>query len=567
MRIKPALALTALLGAALAGSLAASPAAAQQTAPPFTAERFRSHVTFLADDLLEGRETGSRGHEIAARYVASQFAAAGLAPGGGDGSWFQRITFQKTERGETPGAITVIDPARGAAAGERRWENATDVLVWTNANEPSQDISAPLVFVGYGVENARFGFDDYRGLDAKGKIVVVLRGFPKGLPSEEGAHLAATKLKTAEQHGAIGVISIATLQSAKTRSWAQNVAASADGADYAWMDSTGKAHVEAPGIRASGALNTPAAEAVFSGAPRTLAAVLREADKPGGTPRGFALKTRLRVQTTSRSEHVTSPNVVGILRGADPALRDQYVVLSAHLDHLGMAPESKDKPGADRIYNGALDNAAGVATMLEVARAAASAPTRPRRSIIFIATTGEERGLLGADYYAQNPTVPIGQIVGNVDLDMPVLLYPFTDLVAFGANHSSFGRLVAEAVAPMGVALSPDPMPEQGLFTRSDHYQFVRQGVPAIFFATGYANGGQKAWETFLNGGYHEPNDDVTQKIDWDSGARFAEANYRVTRAMADADQPPLWLQGDFFGDTFAPGRARAPAPPAPPKR
>jgi Zn-dependent M28 family amino/carboxypeptidase len=269
---------------------------------------------------------------------------------------------------------------------------------------------------------------------------------------------------------------------------------------------------------------------------------------------------------TSQSSEVTSPNVVGILPGSDPTLAQQYVALSAHLDHLGLADARQGGTSGDRVNNGALDNAAGIATMLEVARAMAESPQRPRRSLLFLASTAEERGLLGADYFARHPTVPISRIVGNVDLDMPLLLYPFTDVVAFGAEHSALGRLVADAVAPMGVKLSPDPMPEQGIFTRSDHYMFVKQGVPAVFLATGFANGGEKAWGEFLGGNYHHPGDDLGQKIDWRSGARFAEVNYRITRAMADAETPPLWIEGDFFGDAFAPGAPRAPRRQIPPR-
>src|SRR3546814_5437989 len=221
-------------------------------------------------------------------------------------------------------------------------------------------------------------------------------------------------------------------------------------------------------------------------------------------------------------------------------------------------PKPGDAPDKDRINNGALDKAAGISTMLEVARAVAESDAKPRRSIVFLASTGEEKGLLGADYYAQNPTVPAKQIVGNVDLDMPLLLYPFTDVIAFGADHSTLGPLVAKAVAPMGVTLIPDPMPEQGIFTRSDHYMFVKQGVPAVFLATGYGNGGEEAWKTFLSGNYHHPGDDMSQKIDWQAGARFAEANYRIARAMADSDTPPLWYKGDYFGNLFAPDAKKA---------
>jgi Zn-dependent M28 family amino/carboxypeptidase len=542
-----------LLGS-VASVVVCSAIAAQPAQPTFSPQRVKAHVTFLADDLLEGRDTGSRGHEIAARYVASQFAAFGLEPGGEGGGWYQRITFQRTERGADRGTITI-----SGAADEQKYLNGGDVLVGLNAREAQLDLTAELVFVGYGVEDPRFKLDDYRGLDVKGKVVVVLRGFPKGLPSEEGAHISASKDLAAEKHGAIAMVAIATRLSEKTRPW-KNILQYANDPDYAWVAPDGVVHQEAAGIRAGALLNGPAADAVFAGSGHSLAAIRKEADKEMGMPRGFALHTRVRIQIESTSQRVTSPNVVGILPGSDPKLAAQYVVLSGHLDHLGIKNvDANDQPDADHIYNGALDNAAGVATLLEVARACAAAPDKPRRSIVFLASTGEEKGLLGADYYARHPTVPISQIVGNVDLDMPVLLYPFTDVIAFGANHSSFGKLVADAVAPMNIHLSPDPMPEQGIFTRSDHYMFVKQGVPAVFFVTGYANGGEQAWGEFFANAYHSPKDDLNQKIDWEAGARFVEANYRITRSMADSDAPPRWNQGDYFGDTFAPTAARAP--------
>jgi hypothetical protein len=527
-------------------------ASAQPAEPTFTPERVRAHVAFLADDLLEGRDTGSRGHEIAARYVASQFEAFGLKPAGDEGTWYQRVTFQQTEPGADKGSVTITGPA-----GEMRFAHAGDVIVGLNPNEPKVDLSASLVFVGYGLEDKRFRLNDYRGLDVKGKVVVTLRGFPKGMPSEEGAHLAATKEEFAQRHGAIGMLSVATLQADQAVPWARRLEYAND-PEFAWVARDGRVHQDAPGIRAIAGLHGPAAQAVFTGAARSLKSILSEADKSGVSPRGFALKTSVRIQVDSRGQRVSSPNVIGVLPGSDPALADEYVVLSAHLDHLAMKAPVKDDPDADLISNGALDNAAGVATMLEVARAAAAAPVKPRRSILFLATTAEEKGLLGADYFARHPTVPISKIVGDVDLDMPLLLYPFTDVIAFGAAHSSFGKLVAEAVAPMNIRLSPDPMPEQGIFTRSDHYMFVKQGVPAVFFVTGYANGGEKMWGEFLQGNYHSPKDDLKQKIDWDAGARFAEANYRVTRAMADGERP-LWIEGDYFGDTFAPTAPRAP--------
>jgi Zn-dependent M28 family amino/carboxypeptidase len=521
--------------------------------PKFTPEAFRAHVAFLADDLLEGRETGTRGNEIAARYVASQFEAHGLKPAGDKGSWYQRVTFQQTERGADRGSLTITGPG-----GEHRFPHAKDVMVGIRAREPKLDIAAPLVFVGFGIVDSRFGIDDYKGLDVKGKIVVALRGFPKGLPSEEGAHMSSIKYEVADKQGAIGFLSIATLQSEKAQPW-ERILEYADVPSFAWVELDGTAHDDAPGIRASASLHGTAADAVFAGSGHELADILQEADQEKGQPRGFVLETRARVQSSSQSHRVDSPNVVAMLPGSDPKLSAQYVVLSAHLDHLGVREaKADDQPDADRIYNGALDNGAGIATLLEVARAAAAAPNKPRRSILFLASTAEEKGLLGADYFARHPTVPILKIVGNVDLDMPLLLYPFTDVIAFGAIHSSLGKFVEQAVAPMHIKLSPDPMPEQGVFTRSDHYMLVRQGVPAVFLATGFANGGEKQWGEFLGSNYHSVRDDMSQPIDWNAGARFAEANYRITRAMADADTPPLWIQGDYFGDIFAPTAARA---------
>ena len=531
--------------------------AQQDDMPVFTPERVEATVRFLSDDLLEGRDTGSTGHEIAARYVASRFAELGLKPAGDEGSYFQRVTLQQTDPAANPGSITVSGPGGTV----RSWKHATDVLVGVSANEPHLDVSAPLVFVGYGIENSRLGINDYAGLDVKGKIVVALRGFPKGLPSEAAAHLAATKARAADKHGAIAIMSVGTILSMKTRPW-QRMVNFADEPSFAWVRADGKTFDEAPNIRVTAALNEPAAQAVFAGARRTLEAIRAVAEKPGGRPKGFALETRVRIQSESITKRVTSPNVVAILPGSDAKLGQEYVVLSAHLDHIGVRPATaEDKPGTDRINNGALDNAAGVATMLEVARASAAAPDRPRRSLIFIATTGEEKGLLGADYYARHPSVPIKAIVGNVDLDMPVLLYRFTDLTAFGAEHSTLGPIVAKAVAPMGIGLSPDPMPQESIFVRSDHYMFVKQGVPAVFLATGFANGGEEHWGHFLGGAYHHSDDDINQKIDWESGARFAEANYRVIRAIADADTPPLWYEKDFFGDSFAPNAPKAPRP------
>jgi len=524
--------------------------------PRFSADRVKADVTFLADDLLEGRDTGSRGHEIAARYVAQRFAALGLTPMGDAGGWMQQVVFQKTERLDAPSGVTVDGPS-----GSATFRHGVAALVSTNANEAKLDVAAPLVFVGYGMVDKRLGLDDYAGLDVRGKIVVALRGFPADLPADPGAYLVNARNEIAQAHGAIGVIQIDTVASARQRPWDRRLLYAAQPA-FTWVGPDGKPFDETPGIRAAASLDSEGAAALFAGAPRSLAQVLKDAARKGARPKGFALATSARIFGESRSSRVTSPNVAAMIPGGDPALAGEYVILSAHLDHIGISPARPDDPAdKDRINNGALDNAAGVATMLEVAHVMSADKVKPRRSVIFLATTGEEKGLLGADYYARHASVPATRIVGNVDLDMPVLTYAFTDLTAYGADHSTLGALTAAAIAPMRLTVAPDPIPEETVFVRSDHYMFVKQGVPAVFLATGFGNGGEAAYRYFDEHFYHQPGDDLHQPINWRAGARFAEANYRITRAMADGDTPPRWIRGDFFGDLFAPNAPKANPP------
>jgi hypothetical protein len=533
------------------GLLLAAPASAQPD-PLFSADRFRAHVAFLADDALEGRDTGSRGEAAAAAYVASQFIGLGLRPGGDNGGWYQQVRFRSTSL--TGGALTISGPA-----GTRRWANGSDVILFPSFTAEQSDVAAAAVFVGFGLDAPAQGLDDYAGLDVRGKIVVLLAGMPTGLPSELAAFLGDQKAAMAVRRGAVGVIQIYTDRYAAMVPWDLAVPFGAQPATT-WLDPAGTPSVAAA-ADVSAFLNDPAAASLFGGAPRSYAQVRAEAARAGARPRGFPLIARVRMQRTSAWTATTSRQVIGLLPGTDPALRDEHVVLMGHLDHLGVRADAAS--GADNIYNGALDNAAGIATMLEAARAFAESGARPRRSILFMANTGEEKGLLGAASFADHPTVPIGSIVAAVDLDMPVLLYDFTDVIAFGADHSTVAETVARAARQMGVAVSPDPMPEQNLFVRSDHYEFVKRGVPAILLATGFANGGEAQWQIFLGGRYHQVNDDTRQPINWEAGARYARLNYLIARALADADARPLWYRGDFFGDRFAPGQPRAERPAA----
>jgi Zn-dependent M28 family amino/carboxypeptidase len=319
-----------------------------------------------------------------------------------------------------------------------------------------------------------------------------------------------------------------------------------------WRDAAGGMGNSASRLSAM-VLSAEISRQVFQGARQSLDQVIAAR---GGPLRPFALRTKVAINADSEWRDFTSPQVIGMLPGNDPRLAGEHVVLMGHLDHLGIKPNPA--PGEDAIYNGALDNAAGIATMLEAARHFVDAGKRPRRSVMFMANTGEERGLLGASYYIAHPTVPLQQIIAAVDLDMPLLTYDFTDIVAFGADHSTVAATVAQAARGMGIAVGPDPMPEQAIFVRSDHYQFVRGGVPAILLFTGYANGGKAKWDDFFARVYHKANDDLTQPINWNAGARYARLNYEISRILADADQRPRWYRGDYFGDRFAPGQPRA---------
>ncbi len=522
----------------------ASPVYAQD--PAFDPEAVRAHVTFLADDLLEGRDTGSRGFDIAANDVAAQFVTMGLKPAAPDGTFFQKLTVREARLDGAP-KLTLSFSGKDTVLTE-----TAQVLVRPSLGDKAVTFDAPMVFAGFGFDRADLGFDDYKGLDVTGKIVVVLTGFPKGMPSELGAHLNSEKAVMAMKRGAIAVISIPTNEDTGRRPWDKRVAIS-DGPAKGWVGSDGKAFSRAPGIKAAITLNPGAAAPLFAAAKKPLAKILAEADKKGGRPKGFALTGKASLTLASTWKDVISENVVAMLPGSDPKLAGEFIGMTAHLDHIGIHGK-----GEDMLHNGAMDNAAGVATMLEVAKAVAK--DRPRRSVLFAALTGEEGGLLGSDYLARHP-VAKSDLVAVVNFDMPVLTYKFSDVVAFGAENSTMGPIVAEAAKKAGVTMSPDPMPEEGLFTRSDHYRFVQQGVPAVFMMTGFAGEGEKSFRDFLKTHYHQPSDDLKLPFNWEAGALFAKVNYFTVLGLANGDERPKWYANSFFGKEFAPGAAKAADP------
>ncbi len=516
--------------------LLVSPAMAQ-TDP--SADHIKATMAFLASDALKGREAGSPEYDIAAKYVADQMKALGLKPMGDNGDYFQHVpllAYRTADQGRL-----VLRDASGHAV---PLTFGSDYLVRGNPLSAEVKLEASLVFVGYGIVAPEHARDDYAGLDVKGKIVVALSGAPKFLQTEERAYYAngRNKLAVAQAHGAVGFVALDTLTGEKLYPFA-NAVRQYQSWGMTWRKPDGRPFVAAQlPVLASVSVT---GDAKFLG--KQTDAVLAAAETPQGEVKGFSLPLSLRAELHSEIKPVESENIVGVLPGSDPVLKDEYVVLSAHLDHLGITPPVN----GDAINNGALDNASGVATTLEVARLFHESGARPKRSVLFLVDTAEEKGLIGAEYFAHNPTVPLGAIAADVDLDMPILLYDFTDVTAFGADRSSIGPAVRRAAAGMNVALSPDPMPDEGVFTRSDHYRFVEQGVPAVFLTTGFANGGAAAWKDFLANHYHKPSDDLSQPIRYDAGAKFARLNYAVTRELADGPRPS-WNAGDFFAGKFA---------------
>ncbi|RAK51388.1 M28 family peptidase [Phenylobacterium deserti] len=536
-----------MAGAALA-AFAATTAIGQTASSPLdpvqSAANVKAHMGFLASDLLQGRDSDSDGYRIAANYVASQFQQLGVKPGGTNGSFFQPVPMV-SYRAVDQGSYVL----RGKNGQTVTLTPGEDVNVGRVPGQPETKLSAPLVFVGYGLVAPEHGRDDYKGVNVKGKIVVVLSGAPEGIQTEERAYYQNVRNKraVAAARGAVGMITVDKPSDEKRRPF-KNTARNWQNWAMTWRQPDGKAFDVAPSVPLLGSISTVGAEKLFAGAPTTYAALAAAAESKAANPQRFALPWTLDVTLRTESKNSESMNVVGLIEGSDPKLKNEYVVLSAHLDHIGVSTSGE----GDRINNGALDNASGVATTLEVGRAFRESGKAPRRSILLLAVTAEEKGLVGSEYFARNPTVPLSSIAADVNLDMPILFYDFQDVIAFGADRSTIGSAVRRAGERVGVALSPDPLPEEGLFTRSDHYRFVEVGVPSVFLMTGFQNGGEKAFRGFLAGCYHHPCDDLNQPIDYAAGAKFARMNYEIARELADADARPQWTKGDFFAGKFA---------------
>lgn len=526
---------------AACGAEAPPPAPTELPAPDAAA--IEAHMAFLASDELEGREAGTPGYDMAAAYVAERFAEIGLTPAGDDGTYFQEIPFLRSVRASDG---RVLEVTRTDGAPVPFTENA-DFAMGGSLRSEAADVTGQAVFVGFGVVAPDLGRDDFAGLDLDGKVAVMLSGTPKGIQTEERAYYGTRKMPNASERGAIAVIQLETPTSRGVYPFERLIREGRlDSASLTWIGPDGTPFSRAPNIAAGATVRMESAAKLFETAPVSWEAVLEAAEAEGGAISGFDLPLTLRIAQRSEHDLVNSANVIGMIEGTDPALRDEVIVLTAHLDHIGISRTIE----GEQINNGALDNASGIATMLDAARMLKNGPPL-RRSVMFIALTAEEKGLLGAQYFAENPTVPRERLVANVNLDMPILTYAFTDMVVFGGQRSTIIEAVEVAAARMDITLSPDPVPDQGLFTRSDHFRFVEAGIPSVYLIPGWENGGAEEFARHMTTNYHRPTDDMNNTIDFDAAARFAEVKARLTLELATKDARPLWRQGDFFARQF----------------
>lgn len=515
-------------------------------------EAIAAHMRFLSDSMLEGRAPDSPGYQIAARYVATELEGMGLRPGGLNGTWFQPVPLRKAVLDTSKSSLLLVANGPGANHNEQQLVDAKDYVLIGDVTHAENHLEAPIIFVGFGVTAPEANYDDYAGIDVHGKIVLTFYGAPPRFSSTVRAYYSddIVKTKNALAHGAIAMLTTMLPEDWKRWPWDWDVPQFRMGSTN-WLDKAGTPHDAFP-FGGLAQFSETGAAVLFANGPKTLEEAFAAARS--SKPQAFPLPRSARIRTVSTQTTYESPNIIGEVVGSDPALRDQYVVYTAHVDHLGICPPID----GDNVCHGALDNASGVATLLEIARAYASLKQPPRRSVLFVFVTGEEMGLIGSDYFAHFPTVPLNKIVANVNIDgAPGMLFSMKDAVAMGAEHSSINNVAESAARELGYALIPDPMPEENDFVRSDQYSFVLQGVPAVVMSDGITStdpkiNGLTIEKKWLVTRYHTPLDNMDQPLDYESGAKAAGLNFLVGYELAQRDQPPEWNKRDFFGTKFA---------------
>ncbi len=532
----------------------AIPAEVQTVARSVQPGNVEKTMRYLADDKLEGRKPGTRGFELAAQYVEARFKTLGFKPMGQSGTFRQKVPLRRAQVREAGSTMAITRDGTP----EQKLIYGKNFVFSPQFSQEISTVSAPVVFVGFGVSAPELGYDDYANIDVKGKIVACFNGAPATFPSNQRAYSNSAKPDVAAAKGAVGMITFSLPTDMMARIEAN--APRTRQATYKWVDTKGQVQRTFPALKVIASMGDSTARTLFAGAATSFDQARIAASK--GQPQAFPLNLSVRATTqTELNNDLVGENLIGLLPGSDPALKNEYVVYVSHLDHLGITKPVKgtSMPGTsmpgDSINNGAHDNASGVAINLEAARLFTLLPKAPRRSILFVAVTAEEMGLLGSDYFASNPTVPKEKIVANMCLDMPFFFHPLLDIVPYGVEHSNMAGAVNAAAKFVGVAIAKDPIPEQSVFMRSDHFSFVRQGIPAIYIKSGSTTGDSRdgtalnlAWRASI---YHSPRDDMNQPFDWNAAARHVQLQFLIGYLTAQADTRPVWNKGDFFGTKF----------------
>ncbi len=504
-------------------------------------ERIRAHVRFLASDLLEGRGTGARGGDLATEYIATQFALAGAKPAGDNGTYFQKVPLTGSETKPSSQLTAVV---KGKAV-TLKW--ASEFVGTTHRQQPEVDFDAEAVFVGHGITAPEFNHTDYEGVDVKGKVVVLFTNEP---PSEDPKFFGGRaltyygrwtyKYEEAIRQGAAAAIIIHTTP---TAGYGWDVVRSSWGKE----DPQVKLTPGQPSLAFAGWVTEQAAANLLTGAGQSVSQLLQKADS--GDFKAFPLGIRLRGHISSTIRDIETRNVAAIVPGSDPKLKEEAVVFSAHWDHLGIG----DPVNGDRIYNGAVDNATGCAMLLEMARAWAALPEKPRRSAIFLSVTAEEGGLRGSEYYGLHPLFPASKTALNLNFDAFEPFGRTKDISATGAERLTIWPTVQAMAKRFKYEIKPDPRPEQGSYFRSDHFSMVRAGIPAFSIEAGNdywgkpAGFGDETFREFNEKHYHQPSDEYHADWDFAGMEQIARFGFALGLEVANQDKLPDWFPGDQF--------------------
>lgn len=501
----------------------------------FDGKSWWEHVKFLADDSLEGRDTGSEGLRKAQAYAVEQFQKAGLEPAGING-FYQPVAFTQFQVDEAKSSLALTGGGKST-----KLSFADDAFFSTRFTRTSTQVSAPMVFIGYGLKVPENNLDEVAGMDLKGKVVVFISGSPSDVATALASHYStvAERWKALRSAGAVGMISILNPASMDIP-WSRI----ALNRNHPSMDLAGAEFNETEGLKVGVAFNPASAESLFSGSEHTFAEIAALAKDRKPLPH-FPLTVSLEAQAEIVTKPVESANVVGKLPGSDPILKTEYVVLSAHIDHVGVG----EPVNGDRIYNGAMDNGSGSALVIDMAADLKAHPQGLKRSVLFVLFTAEEKGLLGAKYFNAHPTVPEKSIVADINSDMFLPIAPLKILRIQGIADSDLGERAAGVAESFGVKAVADPEPLRNLFVRSDQYYFIRHGIPAVVMDVFYAPNSpeQKLFKDWLTNRYHAPSDDANQPVDLQSAALYEEIVRRLLIETANAPARPQWKAESFF--------------------